>query len=107
MPRPHRAREPRTRVAASNKPEAVRIRLFGGFWVSVGQRSIGEDEWRLRKAASLIKLLALEPGHRMYREQLMDLLWPEVNAKAAANDLHHALHTARRTLEPDLAPASR
>jgi DNA-binding SARP family transcriptional activator len=43
----------------------------------------------------------------MHREQLMDLLWPEVNAKAAANDLHHALHTARRTLEPDLAPASR
>jgi predicted ATPase/DNA-binding SARP family transcriptional activator/DNA-binding CsgD family transcriptional regulator len=107
MPRPHRAREPRTGVVTSNKPEAVRIRLLGGFWVSVGQRSIGEDEWRLKKAASLIKLLALEPGHRMHRERLMDLLWPEVDAKAAANDLHHALHTARRILEPDLASASR
>jgi two-component SAPR family response regulator len=91
MPRPHRAREPRTGVVTSNKPEAVRIRLLGGFWVSVGQRSIGEDEWRLRKGAGLIKLLALEPGHRMHREQLMDLLWPEVDAKAAAKDhLGHA-----------------
>jgi DNA-binding SARP family transcriptional activator len=82
---------PRTRVAASNKPEAVRTQLLGGFWVLVGQRSIGEDEWRLRKAASVIKLPTLEPGHRMHREQLMDLLWPEVDAKAAAKDhLGHA-----------------
>jgi hypothetical protein len=41
-------------VAASNKPEAVRIPLFGGFRMSVGQRSMGEDEWRLRNAGSLI-----------------------------------------------------
>lgn len=30
--------------------EAVRIRLLGGFRVSVGIRSIGEEEWRLKKA---------------------------------------------------------
>ena len=91
-------------MAASNKPEAVRTRLLGGFWVLVGQRSIGEDEWQLRKAASLIKLLALEPGHRMHREQVHELLWPEVDAKAAANDhLGHAQRHARR----DLRAASR
>ncbi len=93
-------------AARIRKPEAVRIRLLGGFWVSVGDRSIAEDEWRLRKAASLVKLLALEPGHRMHRERLMDLLWPDLDARAAANDLHHALHIARRTLEPDPAYSS-
>jgi predicted ATPase/DNA-binding SARP family transcriptional activator/DNA-binding CsgD family transcriptional regulator len=85
----------------------VRVRLLGGFRVSVGERSIEEDEWRLRKAASLVKLLALEQGHRIHRERLMDLLWPELDARAAANDLHHALHVARRTFEPDLTSASR
>jgi predicted ATPase/DNA-binding SARP family transcriptional activator/DNA-binding CsgD family transcriptional regulator len=34
----------------------------------------------------------------------MDLLWPELDSEAAANNLHHALHIARRTLEPS-APA--
>src|SRR5215207_7294524 len=110
MPRPHRAadeqRDPRPRGKPTKKPEAVRIRLLGGFRVSVGERSIGEAEWRLKKAASLVKLLALEPGHRMHRERLMDLLWPELDARAAANNLHRTLHFARRTLEPDLATAS-
>jgi DNA-binding SARP family transcriptional activator len=82
-------------------PEAVRIWLLGGFGVSIGlSRSIAGDEWRLRKAANLVKLLALTPGHRMHREQAMGLLWPELDTSAAANNLHHALHVARRTLEP-------
>jgi DNA-binding SARP family transcriptional activator len=34
----------------------------------------------------------------------MDLLWPDLDSEAAANNLHHALHIARRTLEPS-APA--
>src|ERR671913_983462 len=82
-------------------PETVRIELLGRFRVSVGvRRTIEEDEWKLRKAASLVKLLALEPGHRLHREQAMDLLWPELDAKAASNNLRHILHVARRTLEP-------
>jgi len=34
----------------------------------------------------------------------MDLLWPELGSGAAANNLHHALYIALRTLEPS-APA--
>jgi predicted ATPase/DNA-binding SARP family transcriptional activator/DNA-binding CsgD family transcriptional regulator len=82
----------------------VRIRLLGRFEVTVGSRIILESEWRLRKAASLVKLLALAPDHRLHREQVLDLLWPDLGSKAAANNLHHALHIARRTLEPE-APA--
>jgi hypothetical protein len=48
----------------SSEPQAVRIGLLGGFRVSIGPVVIGEEEWRLRKARSLIKLLALSPGHR-------------------------------------------
>ncbi len=31
----------------------------------------------------------------------MNLLWPDLGARAAANNLHQALHIARRTLEPE------
>ena len=41
------------------KPQALRVDLLGGFRVSVGPRTIGEDVWRLKKAKSLLKLLAL------------------------------------------------
>ena len=38
-------------------PEAVRVWLLGGFWVSVGSKTIEQDQWRLRKAASLVNFL--------------------------------------------------
>ena len=81
-------------------PPALRIWLLGGFKVSVGSRCIGEQEWHLRKAGSLLKVLALSPGHRLHREQAMELLWPDLDPVAALNNLHYALHVARRTLEP-------
>jgi DNA-binding SARP family transcriptional activator len=78
----------------------VRIRLLGGFKVSVGSRPVEEGAWRLRKAKSLMKLLALTPGHAFHREQLMDLLWPDLGRKAAANNLRGTLYAARRALDP-------
>jgi predicted ATPase/DNA-binding SARP family transcriptional activator/DNA-binding CsgD family transcriptional regulator len=88
-------------------PEAVRVRLLGDFRVSVGNRTIEEDEWRLRKAGSLIKLLALAPQHRLHREQVMDLLWPKLDVGKADNNLRYTLHNARRTLESALPNGSR
>ena len=75
--------------------------MLGGFSLSVGLRTIEQDEWSLRKAAGLVKLLALAPGHSLHREQAIELLWPDVGTKAAANNLHYAIHHARRVLEPD------
>src|SRR5437870_13272416 len=79
---------------------SLQIHLLGGFQVIVGGRGVTEDEWRLRKARSLVKLLALAPGHRLHREQVMDALWPELGPEAAANNLRKALHVARRALDP-------
>src|SRR5215211_5737465 len=87
------------------KPEAVRIRLLGGFKVTVGARTIEEGAWRLRKAASLVKLLTLASGNRLHREQVMYTLWPELGISAASNNLRQTLHSARRTL--DLSMGSR
>ena len=79
--------------------DELRIYLLGSFRVSVGQRTIGEHEWGLRKTRSLVKLLALAPGHRLHREQVIDLLWPDLEPVPAANNLRKVVHFARRTLE--------
>jgi predicted ATPase/DNA-binding SARP family transcriptional activator len=85
--------------------EELCIYLLAGFRVSVGQRLIREDEWRLRKTRSLLKLLALAPGHRLHREQLMDILWPELEPEPAANNLRKTLHFARRILDANRSPS--
>jgi len=98
-----------TRLAEGRRKESetVRIGLLGRFSISVGERKVDEGAWRLRKAASLLKLLALAPGHRMHRERAMDLLWPESGKKAASNNLRQTIHVARKTLHPDPEIASR
>jgi predicted ATPase/DNA-binding SARP family transcriptional activator/DNA-binding CsgD family transcriptional regulator len=80
--------------------ETVRVWLLGGFRVSVGSRTIEVGQWRLRKAAALVKLLAVAPGNRLHREQAMDLLWPNLGTRAASNNLRQVVHGARRILDP-------
>src|SRR5215204_5867689 len=87
-------------VEGLRRSEAVRIWLLGEFRVSVGSRTIAQDAWRLRKAAALVKLLALAPGHRLHREQAMDVLWPDSAKRSASNNLRQALHTTRTILDP-------
>jgi DNA-binding SARP family transcriptional activator len=81
---------------------ALEIALLGGFQVRIGQRVVQDAEWRLRKARNLVKLLALAPRHRLQREQVMEILWPEHDPEAAANNLHKAIYFARRALEPGM-----
>ena len=103
-------RRPKTKMrgdakGTSESLEAIRIRLLGGFEVSVGARTIEEGAWRLRKAANLVKLLALAAGNRLHREQVMYTLWPELGISAASNNLRQTVHSARRTF--DLSMGSR
>src|SRR5918997_3170447 len=78
----------------------VRVWLLGGVSVSVGGRLFNRSAWRLRKAASLVQLLALAPRHRLHKERVVDLLWPDLDAKRAANNLHRVLHVARGPIDP-------
>jgi len=84
----------------------LRIWLLGGFRVRAGSREIDPAAWRLRKAKSLVKLLALTSGHRLHREQVMETLWPHLDPAAASNNLRKVLHIVRRTLEPGAAGES-
>jgi predicted ATPase/DNA-binding NarL/FixJ family response regulator len=68
---------------------------------------VSEGAWHLRKARSLVKLLALAPGHSLHREQLMELLWPNLGKTAATNNLRGSLHAARAALASDPTVASR
>jgi DNA-binding SARP family transcriptional activator/tetratricopeptide (TPR) repeat protein len=79
----------------------LRIWLLGEFRVEVDSRPVPDGSWRRNKAKAVVKLLALAPRHRLHREQLMDLLWPELAPDAAAANLRKAVHFARQSLAPE------
>jgi predicted ATPase len=77
----------------------ISVVLLGGFAAAVDGSPVPETAWRLKKARELVKLLALAPGHRLHREQVMDVLWRDRAPAAAANNLHQAVYVARRALD--------
>ncbi len=81
----------------------VEVRLLGGFLVEVGGRPVAAEAWRHRRGADVVKLLALSPGHKLHREQVMDALWPEMDPEPGAANLRKAIHYARRALGSEQA----
>jgi pimeloyl-ACP methyl ester carboxylesterase/DNA-binding SARP family transcriptional activator len=76
---------------------SVTVRLLGDFAVHVDGRVIGADGFVRRDAARLVQVLALAPGRRLHREQVLDALWPDTPPDVALNRLHKAAHYARAT----------
>jgi hypothetical protein len=71
----------------------VRIRLLGEFGIDRDDVPVDAREWRLRKARTLVKVLALAPGQRLHRDVLLELLWPAFEDWAAErrNELRRLL----------------
>jgi DNA-binding SARP family transcriptional activator len=93
---------PQVRRSGPSGIAPLHVRLLGGFRVERSDAGPAVSEWPRRSAKTLVKLLAVQPGHALHREQVIDVLWPKVNAESALNSLGKALHVARRALQPAL-----
>lgn len=70
--------------------------LLGRFEVRSGDRLIIDQSWPRRKAKALLKLLALNRGRWLHREQILDTLWPDLEPAAADHNLRQNLHYLRQ-----------
>jgi DNA-binding SARP family transcriptional activator len=76
--------------------------LLGSFEVRRRDRVILADDWPRKKAAALLKRLALE--RRLLKDQAIEFLWPEADPASAANNLYKTLHVIRQVLDAALGP---
>ena len=86
-------------------PDAIpllHVRLLGGFHVERTDIGRAVSGWKRRSAKTLTKLLAIQPGHALHREQIIDVMWSGVDEESALNSFGKALHAARHALEPEL-----
>lgn len=75
----------------------VEVHVLGGFDVIV-DGAPATDSWASRRAAELVQLLAIAPGHQLMRDEVIDALWPHLPADAGGANLRKAAHHARRIL---------
>jgi hypothetical protein len=76
----------------------IHVTLLGRFAVTVSGAPVAEASWNRRQAAAVVKVLALAPGRRLHREQVIDRVWPQDTIAEAVPKLHKAAHFARRAL---------
>jgi DNA-binding SARP family transcriptional activator len=74
--------------------------LLGSFEVMRGDRALRAEDWPRKKAAALLKRLALE--RRLLKDQAIEFLWPEGSLASTANSLYNTIHVVRQTLDKTL-----
>src|SRR6266487_2519961 len=102
------ARAPLSGIATQELPSPIlRLYLLGQFCV---ERKNGNEWsaldsriWHRRRARALLGCLLSSPGRRLSREQVMELLWPDLDIDIAANRLNGAVHELRQILEPEIS----
>jgi DNA-binding SARP family transcriptional activator len=75
------------------------IRCFGPFEVLQNGHKIPPEAFRRRRALELLKILILQRGVPVHRDQLVEQLWPGAAAGSGANRLHGVVSALRSTIE--------
>ena len=88
-----------TDVLADASRQVPRIWALGRFRVEALNSE--PVTWRSRKAELLLKVLIARQGALISREEIMDVLWPGIDAAVLSNRFTVALSTVRRALDPE------
>lgn len=76
--------------------------LLGSFEAFRNGVPIPDEDWKRKKTQSLLKILLSERGRAFSSDQLIDLLFPDLEPDKAARNLRARISELRRALEPEL-----
>jgi len=79
---------------------SLRLQTLGPFRAWRGKQEISKHEWQRVKARHILQLLITQRGKSLEKEQILDLLWPELEPSAAENRFKVTLNALNRALEP-------
>lgn len=82
---------------------AFSMTTLGRFAIYRHAQQLSGGNWKRRKVCELLKLLISADQHRIHREQVQEILWPDSTSEQAANSLGKTLYLLRRALEPELS----
>lgn len=81
----------------------LRIQTLGSFRVWRGEEEVTATEWQRKKARQLFLLLLTYRHTRLHRDQITELLWPNLTPEGAQRDFKIAFNTLTKVLEPNRA----
>lgn len=79
----------------------LRLQTLGSFRIWCGREELPAGAWRRQKARQLFQLLVTYRQTMLEREQIVDMLWPELDPEGGQRDFKIAYTTLCKVLEPN------
>ncbi|WP_420645091.1 BTAD domain-containing putative transcriptional regulator [Candidatus Leptofilum sp.] len=79
----------------------LRIQTLGAFRIWLGDEELPSKAWRRKKSRQLFQLLLTHRGTLLHRDQIAEMLWPELNPEGAVRDFKIAFSAMCSVLEPN------
>ncbi|MCA9897416.1 MAG: transcriptional regulator [Ardenticatenaceae bacterium] len=79
----------------------LRIQTLGPFRIWLGDEELPSKAWRRKKARQLLQLLITHRGTLLHRDQIAEMLWPELDPDGAVRDFKIAFSAMCSVLEPN------
>jgi predicted ATPase/DNA-binding SARP family transcriptional activator len=73
------------------------VLLLGSFEVEFDGVGLDSSRWP-RRAGSLLRMLAVAPGRRRLRDEVIDIFWPEAPPETGASNLRSTVQLLRQSL---------
>lgn len=79
-------------------PPIMRVKLFGGVDIAIGDQRVSPNLLNRQKDKTLLALLILNKGKEISRERLLESLWPNVHPKASLRNFYAVWSRLRKSL---------
>ncbi|MCB8928701.1 MAG: transcriptional regulator [Ardenticatenaceae bacterium] len=79
----------------------LRLQTLGPFRIWQGSEELPSRAWRRKKSRQLFQLLLTHRGTLLHRDQIAEMLWPELEPDGAVRDFKIAFSAMCSVLEPD------
>ncbi len=76
-----------------------RISCFGSFQIFESQEKVMHIKWRTNKVKELFAYLIHHQGKSMYKEKIVEDLWPDMEYERSAAYLHTCIYQIRKTIK--------
>ena len=94
--------KPPAGTAAATAP--LRVQTLGGFRLWREGTEVERSDWGREKALHLFQFLLTLRRRPLHKEEIIDRLWPELDANTGDRDFKVALNAVNKALEPDRPP---
>ena len=101
------AKQPPTAQEAEREQSTLRIYALGQFRLErrnprdpLEWQTVTDSSWQHQRVRALLGCLVSVGGRKLTREQIMDSLWPDLDAETATNRLDRSVHSLRQLFEP-------